>query len=168
MADFDWKGLLGTVAPGLATALGGPLAGMAVKALSASLLGNRDGSEKDISAALQGASPDTLLALKEADQNFQLEMEKLDIDLAEIEYKDRDSARNMQKATGSVVVPILAVITVGGFFAVIGYVLTGKVPMDSTITGMVIGAVGSKAEQIYNFYFGSSAGSKDKTAHLAR
>ena len=36
--------LLGSVAPSIATALGGPLAGMATKALSQALLGNEDGS----------------------------------------------------------------------------------------------------------------------------
>ena len=91
----------------------------------------------------------------------------MDVDVYKIDASDRDSARNMQNVTKSLIVPVLATITVGGFFAVIGFVLTGNVPIDSTVTGMVIGAVGSKTEQIYNFYFGSSAGSKDKTEHLA-
>lgn len=167
MAEFDWKGLVGTVAPTLATALGGPFAGMAVKAISAAVLGHEDGSQGDIAAALSGATPETMLKLKEAENAFALRMKELDVDVYKIDAGDRDSARNMQNVTKSLIVPILATITVGGFFAVIGFVLTGKVPLDSTVTGMVIGAVGSKTEQIYNFYFGSSAGSKEKTEHLA-
>jgi hypothetical protein len=34
---FDWKSVVGTVAPGIATALGGPLAGMAVSTLAKAL-----------------------------------------------------------------------------------------------------------------------------------
>ena len=33
--DFDWKSVVGTVAPTIATALGGPLAGVAVSSLAA-------------------------------------------------------------------------------------------------------------------------------------
>jgi hypothetical protein len=50
--------LLGSVAPSIATALGGPLAGMATKALSQALLGNEDGSENDLQDALRMASPE--------------------------------------------------------------------------------------------------------------
>jgi len=48
----------------------------------------------------------------------------------------------------------------------VGLILTGKVPLDSTLTGFVLGAVSSKAEQIYNFFYGSSKGSKDKTIQM--
>jgi hypothetical protein len=38
---MDWKKIVGAVAPTLATALGGPLAGMAAAAVSDALLGKR-------------------------------------------------------------------------------------------------------------------------------
>ena len=44
--------LLGQVAPTIATALGGPLAGMAVKTLSNVLLGHEGGTEDDVKAAI--------------------------------------------------------------------------------------------------------------------
>jgi len=50
---FNWKSILGTVAPGLATALGGPLAGMAVQAVSNAVLGKQDGSDDEIAAAIK-------------------------------------------------------------------------------------------------------------------
>ena len=56
--------LLGQIAPTIATALGGPLAGIAVKTLSAVLLGHENGSEDDVKAAMTSASPDQLVALK--------------------------------------------------------------------------------------------------------
>jgi len=47
--DFGkWGGLIGAVAPTIATALGGPLAGMATRAISSALFGHQDGSMDDI------------------------------------------------------------------------------------------------------------------------
>ena len=40
--------LIGSVAPTIATALGGPVAGMAVKAVSNALFGHENGTEDDI------------------------------------------------------------------------------------------------------------------------
>ncbi len=164
--SFDWKSLVGSIAPTLATALGGPLAGMAVKALSSSLGLSDESSEKDISAALQGASPEILAQIQKADQDFALEMERLGVDLERLAVESQDSARDMQKATKSYTVPILAGITVAGFFAVVMWVLSGKVTLESTLLGFVLGQVSAKAEQVYNFYFGSSAGSKEKTKQM--
>jgi len=39
-----WKGIVGTVAPALATALGGPLAGVAVRAIAEKVLGKPEAS----------------------------------------------------------------------------------------------------------------------------
>lgn len=167
MSSFDWKSLVSTVAPSIATALGGPMAGMAVKAVASSLGLDGGSTEADVSKALQGASPEMLLKLKEADQAFEVQMAELGVDLEKIAADDRASARGLQKETKSWVVPMLAGVTVAGFFGVVFWVLTGKVSLESTLLGFVLGQVSSKAEQVYNFYFGSSAGSKEKTGHLA-
>lgn len=160
-----WKSIIKTIAPVLGTALGGPFGGMAAKVITGKLLGEENATD-DLTVAqeaIANASPSDLLKLKEADNAFKLDMKKLNVDVLKIDANDRNSARRMQTSNKSWVVPTLGVLTVGGFFAVIGFVLTGDVPKDSTITGMVIGAVGSKAEQVYNFFFGSSQGSKSKT-----
>lgn len=170
MAKSFWDDagdILGQIAPGIATALGGPVAGLAVKALTGAL-GLGDGASKeDVMRAVAGASPEQLAAIKKADQDFMVRMKELDIDVYALDHADRASARDMQSSVKSFVVPTLAMMTVAGFFAVIGWALTGNVPVDSTVLGVVIGAVGSKAEQVYNFYFGSSDGSKRKTEAMA-
>ena len=160
---MNWKSILGSVAPKLATAIGGPFAGMATKAIAGALLGNEEASQDDIEAALVNATPSDLLKLKEADNSFKLEMEKLGVDLEKIAADDRNSARDLQKETRSKTVPILAGLTVAGFFGVVGWVLSGQVSLESTLLGFVLGQVSAKAEQVYNYYFGSSAGSKAKT-----
>ena len=51
----DWKKVLGGIAPTIATALGGPLAGTATKFLASSLLGKDEASESELEAAIIGA-----------------------------------------------------------------------------------------------------------------
>lgn len=170
--SFNWKSLVQRVAPILGTALGiGPLGGMALKAISGALFGDDEKStgselEKKIAAALEN-DPEALLKLKAADQAFETKMRELEIDVMQIAADDRNSARDMQKANKAMIVPILAGITVACFFGVVFWVLTGKVTLESTLLGFILGQVSSKAEQVYNFYFGSSAGSKMKTEKLA-
>ncbi|HLP30543.1 MAG TPA: hypothetical protein VK150_04215, partial [Geothrix sp.] len=72
--SFDWKGLVKSIAPTIGTALGGPLGGIAGVALTKAL-GLGDAAAKDetaLAAAVQGASHDQLLLLKQADQEFAL------------------------------------------------------------------------------------------------
>lgn len=79
--SFNWKGIVKGVAPTIATVLGGPLAGMGVKAISEAILGKPDGTETDIALALQGATPEMLVKIKDAEHTFKEKMRKLDIDL---------------------------------------------------------------------------------------
>ena len=82
--SFDWKKLVGTVAPSIGTALGGPLVGMAVKSVAVALGMAPDTPEEKVVEKLQGATPADLLALKLADQQFAKDMRSLDIDLERI------------------------------------------------------------------------------------
>lgn len=161
--DFDWKSLVGTVAPTIATALGGPLAGMGVKAI-VSALGLTEGSgEKEIAAALQSATPDQLLALKKADQDFATRMKELDIDLEKVSAGDRDSARRREVDAHDNWTPrILGGLCVSGFFATVFAILFGYGVADSALAGTLIGYVSAKAEQVVSYYFGSSSSSARK------
>lgn len=162
------KALIGKVAPFapvIAGALGSPAAAAGVSILSKTLLGHDKGSEDDLLAAISGATPDQLLALKQADYAFELEQER-------IAQKDRDSARQREIQTGDVWTPrVLAGVVITGFFAAVGYVLSGKVGLtgeQGILVGTLIGYVSAKADQVISYYFGSSAGSKAKTDALAR
>ncbi len=89
---MDWKSIVKVVAPTIATGLGGPLAGLATKALSEVLLGRPDGTEDEVAQAVLGANPDQLLAIKQADQEFAKEMKRLDIDLEKTYVADTSDA----------------------------------------------------------------------------
>jgi len=157
--------LLSSVAPSLATALGGPLAGMATKALSLALLGNEDGSEDDLQTALRTASPEQLATVKKIDADFRVQMKSLDIDLAALAVDDRKSAREMQRETRDWLPRLLALFITGGYFGIIGWVLYGGLPMNgSEILLMLLGTLTAGWSGVMAFYFGASASdmTKDK------
>jgi len=159
--------LLGSVAPTIAIALGGPVAGMAVKAVSNALFGHENGTEDDIMAALSNPNGDQLAALKKIDADFKTQMKSLDIDLERIAAGDRDSARNMAIATHDWIPRVLAVGVTLGFFGIIAYILTFGLPATGgEALLMLIGTLGSAWTGVMAFYFGSSAGSKQKTDAL--
>lgn len=157
-------GLLAQVAPTVATALGGPLAGLAVKTLSEAMFGHQDANESDVSAALMNATPEQLQKLKETDATFKLKMKELDIDLEKIAAGDRDSARNMQVRTNDWIPRAMAIMVTFGFFGILAWLLVRGVPPSGSETLIyMLGALGTAWTGIVQFYFGSSAGSKAKT-----
>jgi len=158
--------LIGSIAPTIATALGGPLAGLAVKTLSNALLGHDDGSQDDVMAALQSATPDQLAAIKRIDADFAVQMKSLDIDLARLTVDDRKSARDMQMVTKSWLVPTLATMIISAFIAVTFATLMGYAKIESALAGTLVGYISAKAELVLSFYFGSSAGSEKKDEML--
>jgi hypothetical protein len=159
--------LIGSVAPTIATALGGPVAGMAVKALSGALFGHENGTEDDIMTALANPTGDQLAQLKKIDADFKVQMKSLDIDLERIAENDRDSARQMQIATRSWLPEVLAILVTAGFFGIIIFILKFGLPESGKeAILLLVGSLGTAWTGVMAFYFGSSAGSKQKTEAL--
>lgn len=170
---FDWKATLGVVAPSLATALGGPLAGMATKEIL-SVLGLGDGaSEAEIAKAVAGMTPEQALAMKQADNAFAIRMRELDIELDKLVFSDRDSARVREAAVRDHTPKALGAIIIAGFIGTVYMVLAGHVeglkdPLTATLIGTLIGYVSAKADQVVAYYFGSNSSSERKTELLAK
>jgi hypothetical protein len=159
--------LLGSVAPTLATALGGPLAGLAVKSLSKALLGAEDFSEEAVMEAMATASPEQLAAVKKIDADFKVQMKSLDIDLERIAVDDRKSARTMQTETKDWIPRALAISVTLGYFGIIAYVLVSGLPMNgSEVLLMLLGTLSAGWTGVMAFYFGSSSGSQKKDAMI--
>ena len=155
--------LIGSVAPTIATALGGPVAGMAVKALSNAFFGHGDASQDEIQAALANPTADQLSALKKIDADFRVQMKSLDIDLERIAAGDRASARDMQKETKDWIPRALAVSVTIGFFAILLYMLVYGLPTTGNeALLLLLGALQTAWGGIIAFYFGSSSGSQQK------
>lgn len=169
MSKFDWKSLVSSVAPTIATALGGPLAGFAVKAVSKAVLGKDNGSEAEIEKALADASPETLLALKKADQEFEVRMRELDIKLDELGNQDRDSARNREIQLKDKTPARLSFFVTCGFFGILGYLMKyGVPPQGGEALLIMLGSLGTAWTGIIGYYFGSSAGSKAKNDMITK
>lgn len=159
-----------TVAPTIASAVGGPLAGMATRVISEALLGKPDGSEKELIEAAAKATPEQLLALKKAEQDFEVRMRELDIDLERIANEDRNSARNREIKTKDWTPKILAGLITSGYFGVLFYMLQHGLPTTGGSEAMLVmlGTLGTAWGGVVAYYFGSSAGSKEKTEAMNR
>jgi hypothetical protein len=160
--------LLGQVAPSIATALGGPLAGVAVRTLSGALFGHEEGTEQQVAEAIANATPEQLSAIKKIDADFKVRMKELDIDLERIAAGDRDSARQMQRETRDWLPKALAVFIVFGFFGILLWMMVFGLPKTGVeALLMMVGSLTSAFGGVVQFYFGSSAGSKEKNNLLA-
>ncbi len=140
-----------------------------MKALTA-LLGKPDGSEEELLQAAARATPEQLLALKKAENDFAVQMRELDIDLERIASEDRDSARNREIKTKDLTPKFLAASVTVGYFGVLFYMLTHGLPTTGGSEAMLVmlGTLGTAWGGIMAYYFGSSAGSKAKDEAIRR
>lgn len=162
---MSWKSIVRTVAPTLGTALGGPAGGMAVKFLADQLLGNPDATEQEVAQFVHAASPDQMLSLKSLDNDFAIQMKKLDIDVFALEVQDRENARELFKVN---IWPqiLLSALFISGYFGIMGVLIYfHNIDINDRIFGIlntVIGVLTAAIPMILQFWFGSSQGSKEK------
>lgn len=169
MGKFNWRALVGTVAPTLGAALGGPFGGMAGAAIAKAVLGKDKASEAEMATALATATPEQLLALKEADQKFAVQMKSLDVDVFRIETADVQSARSMYAVNYWPQITITT-LYITGYFVMTWCFITGRVSIPGEhkdMVTMLIGMLTTAIPSILGFWFGSSFGSREKTAALA-
>ena len=163
-----WKQILGSVAPSLARALGGPVAGMAVQAI-ADKLGLTEATKDAVQAALETASPETLLKLKELDQTFARQMAELGIEGEKVDAGDRASARALLTSTKDWVPGALASAVTIAFMGTLAVMLFFKIPADNqAAANIMLGALAGAQVQVLNFYFGSSSSSRKKDDTIQR
>jgi len=166
--SFSWKSLIASVAPVLGTALGGPFGGMATSAaLKALGVTPEEGKEEtQLARAMQNATPEDLLKIKQCDQQFQKDMKALDVDIAKLDGQDRASARDMATKAGALPQIILSSIYTVAYSFVMYAFMTGQVHVadsQQVLFGSLIGILTAAQVQILNFWFGSSHGSQKKT-----
>jgi hypothetical protein len=169
---MDFSALVKTVAPWIGTALGGPLGGMAIEAAS-NALGLSDKTVESVKQALSGATPEQMLALKQADQAFSLSMQQLGFkqvsDMEAIAAGDRKDARAMQTTTRSRIPALLSVIVTVGYFAVlVGMMLGWFKVSDSQALLLMLGSLSTGWGVVMAFWFGTTNDSGRKTELLAQ
>jgi hypothetical protein len=169
MSKVDWKKIVGSVAPALATALGGPLAGVAIKTIANQVLGKPDATEQEVEAAMLDASPQDLIKLRQVDNEFRALLVNAGIKLEEISAADRANAREREVKTGDSWTPrIIAAAVVLGWFVIQWYLLTHLVPAEMRdIVMRSLGTVDMALGLVLGYYFGSSASSRQKNDIIA-
>jgi lysozyme family protein len=191
--QVGWQDIARVVAPTLATALGGPLAGVAASVAAQALLGSTPEAAAKVTPAQiidkigSIADPGDMAKLKQAE----LDVQKFEADnsfrFSQLAEQDRQGARVMRQtalASGNETADRLSWLVMVSFLAVAGVVvigcgliLKGTVKVDPTnsqvwiaISGLVGGIVGyfsANANQVVGFYFGSSASSAAKSDQMA-
>jgi hypothetical protein len=163
---MDW---LKAVAPTVATALAGPLGGLAVQAIGAAF-GWEESTRDKVTEALSSGNltPEQIVALKQVEADLIKHERDHGFKFAELEFRDRDSARQREASVKDPTNRTLAFLIVGAFIAVVGGTLLGYAEVDSALAGTLVGYISAKAEQVLAYYFGSSSGSLAKTQLLAK
>ena len=160
----DWIDTLEKLAPTVASALGSPVAGMAVGALESALGMSSDDVQKTVEAGkLTG---EQVAAIQQAELAIKAKAQELGLDFAKLTNEDRANARDMQKTVKSWVPPTLAMLVTVGFFGILIAMMMGKIDQAAEVD-IMLGSLGTAWTGIIAFYFGSSAGSqaKDQMIH---
>lgn len=151
-------GLLKGLAPAVATAVGGPLGGLAITAIA-----NKFGVADDVEAVAKAIAGDPEAASKLAE---------LDLKQFELENADRDSARHMQETAlnqddlfAKHFIYWFAWFWSVGSMAYFFAITFGQVPASGKDFGNIILGflLGTAVATIISFFYGSSKSSKDKT-----
>ena len=169
---MDWRNVLRAVAPWIGTAMGGPLGGMAVEA-AANAMGLSDKTVDAVKQAISGATPEQMLALKNADKDFALRMQELgfkhEADMEALITSDRKDARAMQVATRSWVPAILTCVLLAAFNAALAALFYLAVPDGNRdIVVYMIGQLSGFAASAVAYWLGTTRNSQNKTDMLAQ
>ncbi len=172
--DFDWKNignLVAGVAPTIAGALAGPfgpIASIAVSALIKAVGLGDDATPDDLQSALMSGKPELLLQLRAAEQQFQLDLKKADIDLERVYAGDRDSARRREIAVKDRTPAVISTIVCMGFFGILGVMAFFVLPLENKdALLLMIGFLGGSFTSVVSYYFGSSPGQQQRADALA-
>ena len=160
---MEW---LKQIAPTVATALTGPLAGIAISVVSKTL-GVEEGKVQDLISSNK-MTPEQIAQIKVAEIELKRQENELGLNFEKLAVDDRKSAREMQATTRSIVPPALAAIVTVGFFGIMVMMLLGKVDSNNPAILMMLGSLGTAWTGIIAYYFGSSAGSQAKTDLMAK
>lgn len=162
------KSAIKTVAPMIGVAIGGPIGGAATKILGDLLLDDVDATPDQIDKAIKNASPETWAKVKEAEIQFELKMRELDISEFELEQMDKNSARSREiemakSGNRDYTIPILAIVITTGFFGMLYAIFFLNINKDmASIADVMLGSLGAAWVTIVSYFFGSSAGSRQK------
>ena len=152
-----------SIAPTIASCLGGPLAGLAVEAVSKAIGVDPSAVKDTINTGKLTA--DQIASIQSAELALKAKAQEMSLDFEQLAVEDRKSAREMQTTTRSWIPPVLAVGVTGGFFGILFGLMYGQIQHAPQID-IMLGSLGTAWTGIIGFYFGSSASSQNKDTLL--
>ena len=152
-----------SIAPTIASCLGGPLAGLAVEAVSKAIGVDPSAVQDTINSGKLTA--EQIASIQAAEIQLKAKAQEMNLDFEQLAVQDRKSARDMQTTTKSFIPPLLALIITLGFFGILVGMMTGKVTSSDALM-LLLGSLGTAWTGVISFYFGSSASSQNKDALL--
>lgn len=165
---MNWLDTLKTIAPTVATAVCGPLGGAAITALG-SVFGVPDATQDAIAKLFKDGqlSQEHLAEIRKLELEYQNNEKERGFKYAELEYKNQDSARQMQIATHSRMPAILTVMVTIGFFGILTLLFFHPELKGNEIVMMMVGQLSAVWAGCVAFYTGTTFGSANKNAMLA-
>ena len=145
------KGIVGSLAPTLGAALGGPVGGAAASML-ADVLGC-DPAPQKIERALAQATPEQLADIKRAELQFETKMKELEVDIFALETADVQDARRKSNWVTQAI-GLIMVLFFCGYVCLITLLPPEQNSME--LTNLVMGYLGGLISAVISFHFGSS------------
>ncbi len=165
---MNWLKTIKNLAPTVAAALGGPLAGEAATAL-VNIVGG--GNIEDVRKAIEGGrlTGEQIGQLRQLELQLQENERERGFKYAELAFKDRDSARQANVAGGTQrplfwLSVLLLVLCLGTEVALL--VLGLPVGTSELVVGRVLGLLDAIAMTVLAYWFGTSSSSATKTELL--
>ena len=166
--DDTLKSFLSGIAPTIASALLGPLGGVAVAGLT-KVLGIDGGTVADVTKAISDGrvTPEQVAEIRKLELQYQADEKERGFRYSELEFKDRDSARQMQMTTNSSTPTVLTYMVTVGFFAILGLMLYDETVVNSPPLLIMLGSLGTAWTGCISYWFGTTSSSIAKTSLLA-
>lgn len=146
-----------TSAPLLASALGSPVAGIALSLISSAFGLSQDASADEVFEKIK-ASPDSKLKLKQIEFDHYESLKKIESSDFQAVISDKKDAREKSLQYKAFIMLLAFFVTVG-FFSAIYLCLLAKVNLaepEKQILLVFVGVLTSKWQTIIDFFFGSS------------
>ena len=166
---MNWLDTINTIAPVVASALGGPLAGAAVTAIGG-MFGIAEPTQDKIKAAIENGqmTGEQISGIRALELKLKADEAERGFKYSELEFKDRDSARNMNIQTGAKTPAVLTWIIVAIVLSLEGAILFNGLPqgVSELVTGRILGTLDMSLMMVLAFWFGTTYGSSKKTELL--
>ena len=162
---------LSIICPTVASALLGPLGGVAVAGLG-KILGIEGGTVKEITKIIEDGkvSPDQLAEIRKLELEYQDHEKQRGFEYAELEFKNQDSARKYNTEGGiQGRLFVMSLVLLGACLGLEGWVLFKGYPetIPEIIVGRILGLADAVIMLVLGYYYGSSSSSQRKSEVIA-